>query len=69
MLFNQIFFIKGQQALTAWRSFGEMKVVVKGDSTDHLLELFKESRDKVVHFFLPILTSGLQKYQPHNSKY
>ncbi|VDD87277.1 unnamed protein product [Enterobius vermicularis] len=37
---------KGQQALTAWRSVGEMKVVVKGDSTDHLLELFKESRDK-----------------------
>lgn len=36
---------QGQQALAAWQGFGEMKVVVKGDSTEQLLDLFKQAKD------------------------
>ncbi|KAM3717107.1 putative peptidyl-tRNA hydrolase [Dirofilaria immitis] len=35
----------GQHALDAWRMSGEMKVVVKGHSTEMLLDLFKQAKD------------------------
>uniref|UniRef100_A0A915PK30 peptidyl-tRNA hydrolase n=1 Tax=Setaria digitata TaxID=48799 RepID=A0A915PK30_9BILA len=35
----------GQHALDAWRMSGEMKVVVKGHSTELLLDLFKQAKD------------------------
>uniref|UniRef100_A0A158Q834 peptidyl-tRNA hydrolase n=1 Tax=Elaeophora elaphi TaxID=1147741 RepID=A0A158Q834_9BILA len=36
---------EGQRALDAWRTAGEMKVVVKGHNTEMLLDFFKQSKD------------------------
>uniref|UniRef100_A0A183ENL0 peptidyl-tRNA hydrolase n=1 Tax=Gongylonema pulchrum TaxID=637853 RepID=A0A183ENL0_9BILA len=36
---------QGQNALEAWRMFGEMKVVVKGHNTEMLLDIFKQAKD------------------------
>ncbi|KHN73877.1 putative peptidyl-tRNA hydrolase 2 [Toxocara canis] len=36
---------EGQRALDAWRLMGEMKVVVKGESTEQLLDMFKQAKD------------------------
>uniref|UniRef100_A0A915BPB4 peptidyl-tRNA hydrolase n=1 Tax=Parascaris univalens TaxID=6257 RepID=A0A915BPB4_PARUN len=36
---------EGRRALDAWRLMGEMKVVVKGENTEELLEMFKQAKD------------------------
>lgn len=36
---------QGQRLLESWQTIGEMKVVVKGQSTEHLLDLFKQAKD------------------------
>lgn len=42
---------EGQAAIEAWRRHGEVKIVVKGNSTEHLLDLFKLAKDLVrAHF-------------------
>ncbi|VDN55989.1 unnamed protein product, partial [Dracunculus medinensis] len=51
---------EGQRALEAWRACGEMKVVVKGQNTEHLLELFKMAKD--LRFFPCFFYMGLFAY-------
>ncbi|KAE9552987.1 hypothetical protein FO519_003791 [Halicephalobus sp. NKZ332] len=36
---------EGQQALEAWRRHGEVKIVVKGQSTEQLMDMFKAAKD------------------------
>ncbi|KAH7730584.1 Protein C24G6.8 [Aphelenchoides avenae] len=43
---------EGQAALNAWRLHGEMKIVVKGQSTEHLIDLFKQAKDTGLHAYL-----------------
>ena len=38
---------QGQQALEAWRRHGEVKIVVKGQSTEQLMDMFKAAKDLV----------------------
>lgn len=41
----------GRAGLEAWRRAGEMKIVLRGRDTEHLMELLKESRDRVCFNF------------------
>lgn len=43
---------EGQRALELWRAVGEMKVVVKGQNTEQLLELFKQAKDAGLFAYL-----------------
>lgn len=40
--------VQGQAALNAWRGHGEVKIVVKGQSTEQLIDLFKQAKDVVI---------------------
>ncbi|KAI1716023.1 peptidyl-tRNA hydrolase PTH2 domain-containing protein [Ditylenchus destructor] len=42
----------GAEALTSWRNHGEVKIVVKGQSTEQLLDLFKQSKDLGLYAYL-----------------
>lgn len=37
---------QGRAGLEAWRRTGEMKIVLRGRDTEHLMDLLKESRDR-----------------------
>jgi PTH2 family peptidyl-tRNA hydrolase len=43
---------EGQAALEAWRSHGEVKIVVKGQTTEQLIDLFKQAKDANLHAYL-----------------
>lgn len=45
---------QGRRALDAWRLMGEMKVVVKGENTEQLLEMFKQAKDIVGFVFFSV---------------
>ncbi|CEF69773.1 Peptidyl-tRNA hydrolase, PTH2 family and Cytochrome c oxidase assembly protein COX16 family and Peptidyl-tRNA hydrolase II domain-containing protein [Strongyloides ratti] len=36
----------GQKAISHWEKVGQVKVVVKGQDTEHLMDIFKASKDK-----------------------
>lgn len=43
---------EGQKALDAWQSHGAVKVVVKGQSTEQLIDLFKQAKDIGLYAYL-----------------
>ena len=49
---------QGQQALEAWRRHGEVKIVVKGQSTEQLMDMFKAAKDLVGFTWIAILVNN-----------
>ncbi|CAD5231395.1 unnamed protein product [Bursaphelenchus xylophilus] len=43
---------EGKAALNAWQSHGAVKVVVKGQSTEQLIDMFKQAKDLGVYSYL-----------------
>uniref|UniRef100_A0A915EPH4 peptidyl-tRNA hydrolase n=1 Tax=Ditylenchus dipsaci TaxID=166011 RepID=A0A915EPH4_9BILA len=43
---------EGMEALNSWRNHGEVKIVVKGQSTEQLLDLFKQAKDSGLYAYL-----------------
>lgn len=38
---------EGRVGIESWTKRGQVKIVVKGESTEQLMDLFKEAKDKV----------------------
>lgn len=38
---------EGQKGIESWTRLGQVKIVLKGESTEQLMDLYKEAKDKV----------------------